>query len=126
MSRYLIGLCITAVIAGLPGTRPVRAADIAGEPLSQAVQIYGAELSSSTGIVRVHDRLEGAARNVCRPLDERDLGRQMRYRRCVAEAVERAVRDVHDARLSAYHQAKTKTSALGTLAMVAESRPVAR
>jgi UrcA family protein len=124
MSRFLIGLCITAVIAGVPGTRPARAADITGDPLSQAVQIYGGELSSHTGIVRVHDRLEGAARNVCRTLDEKDLERQMRYRRCVVESLERAVRDVHDARLSAYHQAKT--AALGTLAMVDESRAVAR
>lgn len=124
MSRYLIALCITAAIAGLPGTRLARAADVADDPPSQAVRIYGAELSSSTGIVRVHNRLEGAARNVCHTLDERDLGRQMRYRRCVAEALEHAVRDVHDARLSAYH--RVKTGGQGTLAMVAGSPTAAR
>jgi len=120
MSRYLIGFCITAMIASVPAARLASATDITSNPPSEAVQIYASELASGAGIVRVHDRLESAARDVCHDLDARDLGRHMRYRQCVAEALERAVRTIHDPRLTAYHQAKT--GAPRTVAMIAESR----
>lgn len=124
MNRHLIALCATAMITALPAARLAHATDITGDVPSKAVQIFGSELSSSAGITRVHDRLEGAARDVCHGLDARELRRQMQYRRCVAGALERAVRDVHDARLSAYHEAKT--GALRTVAMVAGSPRAAR
>lgn len=119
MSRYLIALCTTAMIAGLPAARLARATDVTADPPSRTVQIYGAELSNTAGIARVHERLTGAARDVCHTLDAKDLGRQMLYRRCVAAALARAVRDVHDARLSAYHEAKT--GATRTVALIAGS-----
>ena len=107
MSRYLIALSLAAIVTGgLPALHSARAAELPGDRPAEAVQIYAAELLSTTGIARVHERLENAARDVCHGFDSRDVERQMRYRRCVAEALERAVRDVHDARLSAYHQAK--------------------
>lgn len=124
MSRYSIALCITAFVASLPGARLASAADITSNPPAEAVQIYGSELASSAGVARVHARLTGAARDVCHGLDGRDIERQMRYRRCVAESLERAVRDVHDSRLTAYHQAHT--GAPRTVALVAGSPGAAR
>ncbi len=111
MSRYLVAaLSLAALIAGgSTAARTARAADVPGDPPSKAVQIYAAELSSSVGIALVHDRLDQAAHYVCRAFDSREPERQMRYRRCVTEALERAVQEVHDARLSAYHRGRTGT-----------------
>ena len=122
MTRYLIGFCITAMIACLPAARLASAADITGDPPSETVRVYGSELASRAGIIRVNDRLEAAARDVCRSFNARDLARQVLYRRCVADALERAVRMVHDTRLSAYHRAKTGTAR--TVAMITESPAV--
>ena len=119
MSRYLFALSLAALVAGvLPSARLARAADVS-DPPSQAVRIDGSELSSGAGVARVYDRLERAADHVCRSFDSRELERQARYRHCVAEAVERAVRDVHDSRLSAYYQDKTGT--MPSVAIVAGS-----
>lgn len=110
MSRHLIALSLAAVVAcSLPAAPCALAAEVAGDPPSKSVQIYAGELSSNAGVTRVHERLEDAASFVCRAFDSRELERQMRYRRCVADALDRAVREVHDARLSAYHRGRTGT-----------------
>lgn len=110
MSRYLVALSLATLIAGaLPAARFAQAAEVLDDPPSQAVRIDGSELASGAGIARVYGQLEQAADYVCRNFDSREPERQGRYRHCVAEALERAVRDVHDARLSAYYQGKTGT-----------------
>ena len=120
MSRYLVALSLAALVAGaLPAARSARAAEVLDDPPSQAVRIDGSELSSGAGIARVYGRLAQAADYVCHSFDSRELERQARYRRCVAEAIERAVRDVHDGRLTAYPQ--VKTGAMRTDAIVAGS-----
>jgi len=72
----------------------------------EAVRIDRRELSSSAGVARVHRRLESAAASVCRENDSQELARQIAYRHCVVEALTRAVRDIHDPGLSAYHLRK--------------------
>jgi UrcA family protein len=125
MSRYLVALSLATLMAGvLPAARSAHAAEALDDPPSQAVRIDGSELSSGAGVARVYGRLELAADYVCRSFDSREPERHGRYRHCVAEALERAVRDVHDARLSAYYQAKTGT--LRTDAIVAGSPAGAR
>jgi UrcA family protein len=93
-------------------------------PPSQAVRIDGSELLSGVGIARVYGRLEQAADYVCRSFDSREPERHSQYRHCVAESLERAIQDVHDARLSAYYQARTGT--LRTVAIVAGSPAAGR
>lgn len=116
MSRYLVALSLAALIAGaLPAARSARAAEVSDEAPSQAVRIDGSELLSGAGIVRVYGQLEQAADYVCHSLDSKELERQRQYRRCVAEALERAVKDVHDGRLSAYHQVKTGATRTDTI-----------
>jgi UrcA family protein len=125
MSRYLIALSLAAIMAGgLCGARAAHAGALTGNPPSQVVRVYGFELSSDVGIARVHERLKQAAREVCDSFDSRDPERQMRYRRCVADALERAVRDIHDGRLTAYH--RSKAGALRTVELVARSVQAAR
>ncbi len=120
MNRYLVALSFVTLLAGgLPSARSAHAAEAVDDPPTQAVRIDGAELLSGAGIARVYGRLEQAADYVCRSFDSREPERQARYRHCVAEALERAVRDVHDARLSAYYQDKTGT--MSTFAIVAGS-----
>ena len=74
MSRYLIALGLAAILAGaLPAARAAPAADIPGDTPSRAVEIHAAELASSAGITRVHNRLQEAARDVCRSLESQEL-----------------------------------------------------
>ena len=125
MSRYLVALSLATLVAvGFPTARFTHAADALDNPPSQAVRIDGSELVSGAGIAHVYGRLEQASEHVCHSLDSRELQRQARYRKCVAEALGRAIGDVHDARLSAYYQAKTGT--LRTLAIVAGSPTAGR
>jgi UrcA family protein len=125
MSRYLVALSLATVIAGaLPAARFAHSAEALENPPSQAVRIDGSELQSGAGIAHVYGRLAQAADYVCRSFDSKEPERQARYRQCVAEALERAIADVHDARLSAYYQAKTGT--LRTVAIVAGSPAAGR
>jgi UrcA family protein len=120
MNRYLVALSLATLIAGaLPTARLAHAAEVLDDPPSQAVRIDGSELLSSAGIARVYGRLEQAADYVCRSFDSREPERHVQYSHCVADALERAVQDVHDGRLSAYYQAKTGT--LRTASIVAGS-----
>lgn len=107
MSRHLIALSLAGAVAiGLAAAAAVRADTAPGDRPAETVRVDYWELGSRAGVARVHDRLEAAARDVCSDLDSRDLGSQMRYRRCVADALARGVRDVHDSRLTAYHRGK--------------------
>ena len=125
MNRYLVALSLaTLMTSALPAARSARAAEVPDGTPSQAVRIDGSELLSGAGIARVYGRLELAADYVCRSFDSRDPERQARYRQCVAEALERAIGDVHDAVLSAYYQARTGT--LRTVAVVAGSPAAGR
>jgi hypothetical protein len=51
--------------------------------------------------------LRAAAREVCRPLESRDLGLQLIWRQCFRHAVSDAVAKVDQPTLTAYYRAKT-------------------
>lgn len=55
---------------------------------------------------RFYHRIEKAAQEVCEPLDSRELARHRAYRRCVEEAVSRAVAQVQSRELTQIHLAQ--------------------
>lgn len=54
-------------------------------------------------VMRLYERIEMAARQVCEPLDSAELARKRIYRTCVTQAVERAVADARSRELTQVH-----------------------
>jgi UrcA family protein len=54
----------------------------------------------------VYRVIQSAARQVCQPLESRDLGRMRYYMRCVNQAVSMAVAQVHSDQLTAFYLAQ--------------------
>lgn len=65
-------------------------------------------LSRATDVAVLYRRIEGAASLVCELYTSRDLARNLRFRHCMAEAIDRAVADVHAPLLTQRHAALTK------------------
>ncbi len=61
------------------------------------------ELQSPEGVRRLYDRLGFAAREVCEYYDSSELPRRHAFQLCVSRSLERAVTQIHDPALSAYH-----------------------
>jgi UrcA family protein len=86
------------------------AAARAEEPLTVVVRYGDLNLRHAPDAARLYARIRSAARQACAPLDSRDLLRKSAWIHCVDGAVSRAVFDVHDASLTAYHHAKTRAA----------------
>jgi UrcA family protein len=78
---------------------------------NQAVHYGPTELSSPEGVGRIYSRLTSAAQLVCDRYDSMELARRQVFDRCVAESLARAVAQVHDERLTLYHEFKARPSA---------------
>jgi UrcA family protein len=52
------------------------------------------DLSRSQGVAVLYRRLRAAAETVCAPLDDRDLGRHLRFKACAQSALCRAVAEL--------------------------------
>jgi UrcA family protein len=73
---------------------------------SVAVHYRAQELLDDAGIARVYARLREAARSVCRGYESSQLALQAAFRQCVSLSLDRAVLQIHDPGLAAYHQHK--------------------
>jgi UrcA family protein len=108
MSRPLAVLAVAVgLCGGLAAISPARA-DSSEGPASQTIRVDRSELRSPGGIARIHQQLDEAARSVCHGLESRELGRQFLFRRCVVQALTHAIADVHDPRLTAYHERRSE------------------
>ena len=70
---------------------------------SVTVRYHDLNLNSPEGIASLYGRIRGAAGQVCRPLENRDLERKAAWNYCFNHAVADAVRAVNNRTLSAYH-----------------------
>jgi UrcA family protein len=86
------------------------AAEPGAEPAKRVVNFADLDLSRDTGITVLYARLRSAARMVCAPANERALESITPTRRCVEQAVKRAVADVNAPALTNYYLAKTGQS----------------
>jgi UrcA family protein len=65
------------------------------------------DLSRSQGAAVLYRRLRAAAETVCAPLDDRDLGRHLRFKACAQSALCRAVAELDRPALTEYYRART-------------------
>jgi UrcA family protein len=99
--KLKIAVALATLVAGA-GAR----ADNAVETNSLSVEFTRAELSSEQGTQALYARMGTAARAVC-GAKSAVLAELAQWQRCRIDALDRAVADVNDARLSALHSGMT-------------------
>jgi UrcA family protein len=104
---------------------------IAGEPAHadstvsrQVVRVDHSELSTQQGLIHVYRRLNQAATIVCGNYQSSALLQSHAYQQCLNNAVSQAVAQIHDARLTRYHDSLTTPGATPVAAFSAD--PLAR
>lgn len=97
---------LTLIAAGLGGWLLASTAFAATQADVPAIHVKFAELdlAKDAGIERLYARLRSAAQQVCGRADNRDLAAQAEQQDCMHRALDRAVNDVHSARLTARHK----------------------
>src|SRR4051812_40738674 len=73
-------------------------------PPSVVVRYGDLNLGNNAGVIKLHARLKGAARQVCAAYESRTLGLREKYDACVADALSRGVSDVGNANLTTLHR----------------------
>ena len=110
-SRYLsITLRIAGLgLAGAIATSTAHATDMQAdsdmfrEQRSVAVSYADRDMATEQGVSALYARLDTAARRVCGRVEGRDLARRADWRNCRAAALDAAVADVNDVRLTRLH-----------------------
>ena len=104
----LLALLATAALAILGLGNAARAQSLDDAlPGRTAIVHYGdLDLARSDSAARLYARLADAAEKVCSPLDTPDLTLGQRHRQCVDDALDAAVAQVADPRLTAYRVAR--------------------
>ena len=99
------------------GTLPLMLAASAlfAETPSKTVDYSDLDLQKPKHVALLYRRIESAAGYVCRPLVGSDAEHVIRFRKCVDEAVERAVNDVHQPLLSERYATLTGARILSPL-----------
>jgi UrcA family protein len=73
-------------------------------PPSVVVRYGDLNLANSAGVIKLHARLKGAAKQVCSAIESSTLGLRERYDSCVSDALARGVRDVGNENLTTFHR----------------------
>jgi UrcA family protein len=103
-------LIVMLAVAGgytLGACRPVVASSVLVE--QQAVHYTQSDLSTTDGLRHLYSRINRAASQVCGNYSSVDALHSAPYQRCLSESVSRAVAQIHDERLSRYHERQTNT-----------------
>jgi UrcA family protein len=97
---------LAIIAAGLGGWLLASTAFAATSTEVPALRVNYSELdlSKDAGVERLYARLRHAAAQVCGNADNRDLVALRRQEACVRASLDRAVEQVHSARLSARHK----------------------
>jgi UrcA family protein len=98
-----VAMIMFAGMSSLLLTELSAAADSDDTALSVTVRYHDLNLNSPEGIASLYGRIRGAADQVCRSLESRELERKAMWNDCVNHAVADAVHAVNNRTLSAYH-----------------------
>jgi UrcA family protein len=100
-------LALTILVAAQCLSGPLAHAD-PSSPDAPHVVVHFADLdlARTEGVATLYTRLSGAAREVCAPLESRELERARRFNACVAGALAAAVAKVDRPLLSTYYRGK--------------------
>ena len=100
-------LTLMMLTAALATTAQLAQADTdAPAPPRMLVHYSDLDLTRPSGAVSLYHRLQTAAETVCTPLNGEDVNHKLMFRRCVADALSRAVTEVDQPTLGAYYRAK--------------------
>jgi UrcA family protein len=111
IAKSIIGVCFAAALAGYSAA--THAHESGGSVRSIIVGYAELDLSKSQGIEVLYQRIQGAAKRVCRADPGSIFVRDPRaWKKCYVDATERAVRQVNLPTLTALHQSRT-SSAVG-------------
>ena len=95
------------LLATLMGSTLAAATEMTADVRTRVVQFADLDLTRSAGVMVLYARIKSAARQVCEPINDRDVGASQAARKCVEESIARAVADVNAPALTGYHLAKT-------------------
>ncbi len=111
---WMLSMFTTLALAAPPPTLVVTDA-----PRQKVVSFADLDLTRAEGVSTLYNRIQGAAREVCRPLEDRSLQRAALLRECLSTAVDTAVKDVGSPLLTQHHFAATgrQVTSQATLAM---------
>ena len=107
-SRYKLVLFAALVTAAAGNAFAGSASPYSTEPLSVRVRYDDLDLSTQQGSKALYERISVAARKVCAPPDDiRQLKAMSLSLQCMANAIDKAVSDVHSPQLAAVHASHT-------------------
>lgn len=107
-ARVHAGLMVTAALCGIALSCVAAAGDPFSEPRTKVINYADLNLSSEAGAATMYGRLRAAARNVCKPLDSGVFKKE--WRACFDQTIARAIVQVDEPVLTAYHNARTDKS----------------
>jgi UrcA family protein len=99
-------LVLVGCVLGV-GSSMAHAAPATDDVPSVTVQYSAFDLASDEGARNLYRRIANAAQAVCPDANPHDLNGFVRSKSCQAEAIARAVRDVHSPRLAAVYSTRT-------------------
>ena len=99
-------LAVAAAFAALTVASTSFAAAPGSDPPSVSVRYVDLNLATAVGVNALYHRISTAARAVCPDVYSRDLGVVAAGQRCQANAVARAVSDLHNPQLALLHASR--------------------
>lgn len=91
------------------------------EPVSTAVSYRDLDLSSTSGVTRLHDRVRSAANRICGVRSQRDLKMRQIALDCRAQALASAASDIQIA--IAEQTGKSRLASIDTARVIGVSKP---
>ncbi|HET9446748.1 MAG TPA: UrcA family protein [Steroidobacteraceae bacterium] len=98
---------LAAVACGIALTTPAIADQSNGEPLMKVVSYADLNLNSEPGARTLYGRLRMAATEVCSTFRGNSLRERTNWSKCFDPALARAVAQINEPRLTAYHLNRT-------------------
>jgi UrcA family protein len=95
-----------ALVFAAQGAMATDSISIGYTQLSETVSYADLDINKAEGAQALYNRLNRAAKNVCAPLRDRDLKRNMAHRSCVSEAIANAVGEVNQPLLTQHHKSR--------------------
>jgi len=116
MKRLIASLGLTVALGALQADC-LAAPAVSDEIPARLIRFADLNLSHTADVAVLYTRIEDAASLVCELYSSRDLARNLRFRHCKADAIDRAVADVHAPLLTLRHAALTKRQVLAPQAL---------
>jgi len=105
MNAFRVSIISGLAAAGIVCAAPSFASAAATrEPLSVTVHYDEADAASDQGAIKLYARLRQAARQVCSPLEGRELHRHANWSVCYNQALSNAVSQVNRTAVTVLHQ----------------------